>query len=360
MDWDRAQWFTENHAPTGGILQIPYCEFTNILAEAPPFLLDEWRAQPGGWRMQGGIFPLPSYADWWCHNFRNYRKQAMPEGVYLDNVCVTASMNDQAHGAWRNEKNEPQAAYNLWDLRDMFRRVRAVLQETGPKQSWLELHMTHSNLINAMGYADVLYNGEDFFQKAAKGADFIDSWPLDMLTAINCPHTWGVPTRFLTFVQDSEEEWNRLYKLGYENAQRSGIGTLLLLDCYPDPLDYPMGNIRAALEKWGIFENDVEFEGYWRDSFKSGDNDVLVAAFQQPEKLLLVIQNRDRAGPRTPRIRFTPKNLGGLKVGDAAAFDQEQHAGCECSLRADGGEWVLQAGPIPPRDFRLIAIAKRQ
>ena len=138
----------------------------------------------------------------------------------------------------------------------MLKRVRAVFQETGAQNPWIQLHMTHYNLINAMGFADVLYDGEDMFKTPTKNSrDFFNSWTLEMLTAIDSPHTWGVPTRFLQNIRGPRGAWDKLYKPGYHlAASRAEVGSLLLVDCYSDLFNEKgesLGSVLDDLVKWG-------------------------------------------------------------------------------------------------------------
>ncbi|MDQ2731622.1 MAG: LamG domain-containing protein, partial [Armatimonadota bacterium] len=195
-DLNRAKWFSAI-AKKKNWLQVPYFEFTNTYDPITGPMDAEWRQQPVSWRVQGGIVPVRSYADWFCSNIDRYIKDVGIDGLYLDNVCPLPSLNEVSHGAWRDAEGELEGNYDLWNLRTMLQRIRATFLKDGVDHPWLELHMTHSNLIPAMAYANVLLDGEDFYLGPEDTEDFMDRWPLDMLTAIDSPHTWGVPTLFL-------------------------------------------------------------------------------------------------------------------------------------------------------------------
>jgi hypothetical protein len=198
----------------------------------------------------------------------------------------------------------------------------------------------------------------------ANARDFFECWPLDMITAIDSPHTWGVPTRFLQHMRGSREEWDKIYKPGYRAFMRAGVGSLLLVDCYPDPFNEAMKSVLDDLTQWGVLEDDCGFIGHWREVFKTGDANVVVSAYQRPESLLLIVQNRNRDAAAQARIEFDPQGLLPFRVTEAEAGDLEKPVpsapALACSIRADGASWVLEAGPIAPRDFRLIRLARKE
>jgi hypothetical protein len=371
MDWDRARWYTDVYGRIGDS-QVPYFEFSNIhKSNFPKYMEREWRVQPTAWQEQGGIFPSRSYADWWCYHFLLYRNIASPDGVYFDNVYLKPSLYEHSHGAWRDKHGDLQATYNLWDLRNMLKRVRTIFQDTGIKQSWIQLHMTHYNLINAMGFADILYDGEDMIQTPKKNAkSFLDCWSLDRITAIDSPHTWGIPTRFVSNVRGTPTEWDKIHDLGYQTAVRAEVGSLLLVDCYSDQLNESMSNTRNDLENWGVLKEDCSFIGYWKNIFKTDDSDIKVSAYNRPNAILLVIQNRNRKKNKIVNIIFDPKEvlnhyaINDIKISNLENKEQKEYAknlqsSFNYSLRIGPEDnWLIKVGPIPAQDFCLINVSK--
>ena len=98
-----------------------------------------------------------------------------------------------------------------------------------------------------------------------------------------------------------------------------------------------------------------------------------VSAYQRPESLLLIVQNRNGGVSKSVQIRFNPQGVLSYGVDAAKAGDVETqrrkengavvirplHPDFTCALRAEGGNWVLDAGSISPRDFRMVSIARK-
>lgn len=374
-DWGRAEWF-RNIANEKGWIQVPYMEFSNLHDyDIPKYMINEWRVQPFGWRLQGGIFPGEGYADWFCYWFDQYVRRIGIDGVYFDNVRPLPSLNEHAHGAWRDADGRLQSTYNLWAMRDFFRRVRTVLLQSGVEHPWIEYHMTHTHLAHAMCYGDMLLDGEHGATQPG-GADFMDRWSLDRLTAIDSPHSLGVPTRFIASLKgpwDYSFNWDRFANANHAmRALRTGAAALLLVDCL---LDHWMlsATLYRDMLAWGVGEENCRFIGHWKDRFKSSDKDLKVAAWTRPDAMLLVISNFSHEEKKA-RISFSPAGLLSLpanQISVAGAETREVREGqtkrlvpwpedLRCKLAQDGAVWLLSVEPVPPRDFRLVKIMRRE
>ena len=370
MDWDRAQWFGQSSQIPGDIL-TPYMESIGCdPLVVPPYMEFEWRRMPIDDYYR--FFPAdPTLVDWFAWHYDRYIRNAGLDGSYWDCIYMLASMDIYNHGAWRDSNGDIQSAYYFWPLRKMFRRYRTVLLDAGVKMPWIQVHETGTNKAPAFAYIDEIYDGEGLYQKPDSPKDFMDCWSLDRLTAANCSETLGVPTRFLDHVRiGGWQEWDAKYKWGgHEGAMRTGIGPCLLVDCFHDSFGWPMGDVRSAMFRWGVGENDCDFVGYWKEAFRSADVNVKISAWKRPGTVLLVLVNYARE-PVTTEVRFDPTGLLGGNVAGAECGEIEtqkvtkdnktevvpRHGDLKCSLRADGKQWVLSAGPLAPRDFRLIAI----
>jgi len=349
----RAQSFAQ-FARKKGFLQVPYMEFTNTYADLSADVQREWRQQPQAWNVQGGICPTESYTDWFCYYFDRYIREVGLDGVYFDNVCPLPSLQETAHGAWRDAGGQAQAGFDIWELRDFLRRVRTLFLDNGVAHPWIQLHMTHSNLIPAMAYADILFDGEDFYLKATDTDDFMDRWPLEMITAIDSADAWGVPTLFLPHVQG--EGWEAKPG-GIVPTLRTGVAEQLLVDLNGGFWQFSGA---SALRAFGVEQPDCRFIGYWRGAFACAESQIKVSAYQRTDRLLLVITNFSHV-EKTVDVTFSPQGLLTFPVAKGEAVDGERPAHKEWhgSITQHGDAWTVTAGPIPGRDFRLIEIRRK-
>lgn len=353
--WDvpRAKAFSQ-FAKKKGFLQVPYMEFTNTYADLTADVQREWRQQPQAWSVQGGMRPTESYADWFCYNFNQYIHEVGIDGVYFDNVCPLPSLNETAHGAWRDADGQPQASFDTWELRDFLRRVRTIFLDNGVAHPWIQLHMTHGNLIPAMAYADILFDGEDFYLNANDKDDFMDRWPLEMITAIDSADAWGVPTLFLPHTQGGGWEDK---PGGIIPTLRTGVGEQLLVDLNGGFWQF---NGAGALSNFGVDKPDTRFIGYWRNTFTCADPEIKVSAYQRTDRLLLVITNFSHQ-EKTVDVTFSPQGLLTFAATEGEVVDGERpaHDNLRGALKQNGNTWTITAGPIPGRDFRLVEIRRK-
>ena len=376
MDWDRAQWYAGISARDGSIL-VPYMESIGVDRRVvPPGMWFEWRRQPID-EYYRFLASDPALVDWFAWHYKRYAQYAGINGAYWDCIYFQSSMDPYNHGAWRDAEGLLQGSYYLWGLREMFRRYRTVLLDAGVKHPWIQIHMTAANKFPAFAYADVTYDGEGLYQKPDSGKDFMDLWAQERLMVVDSPHTLGVPTRFIDHVRHGKpEDWQKSYKWaggGRQGAMRTGIAALLLVDCFSDSMGWPLGSIRQAMFDWGVAEDDCRFVGHWTGKLRSSDASVKVSAWRRDASLLLVAANYAKT-PKTVEIRFRPGDILPDKLDTLEAAEIETrpaqkngkrvevplHEDLLCEVSRDGEDCVLKAGPLGPRDFRLIRIGRRE
>jgi hypothetical protein len=320
---------------------VPYFEHINMGEQFVPELTyfnEEWRT-----RVSKGLSYGKTLQDFMIYKLSHWAKDADIDGFYVDNVYPIADDNIDAGHGYLLPDGRVQPAYQMFDTRRYFLRMRAAFAEQG-KSGKIVLHMTNHLIAPWMGAADIALDGEHHVIYPEMGKDFMDFWSQERLR-MDHPEQWGSPVNFL---QEYQGNWDH-DKL--KKAMRAYTGMLLVNDVLASA--NPNGlNQEAwiARDHFGMEASDVKFHGYWDKTggLLSTTPNIYVSGWTRPGKALIVIAN---TGDKTDAsLKIDAKSLGLPAASHWRVSDAE--TGTPLSANSNGQVTLS----IERHDYRQIAI----
>lgn len=328
---------------------VPYFEHINMGEQFVPELTyfgDEWRTQ-----VTRGLSYGKSLQDFMVYHVSHWVNDSDIDGFYIDNVSPIADDNIEAGRGYRLPDGRIQPAYQIFDTRRYFLRLRAALAEQG-KSGKLVLHITNHMIAPWIGACDIALDGEDHVIYPEMHNDFMDFWSPERLR-LDYPGEWGAAVNFL---QEYQGKWD---PVTLKKAMRAYTGMLILNDTLASANANGLNpELWTARDKFGIQSRDVRFLGYWmpQTGLESRTEHVSLAGWLKPggsgsNKLLLAVVNTGEACDATVKVDF--HKLGLPDLGQCSITDAE--TGQSVSVAADG---VLKVA-VPRHDYRQIVIQPR-
>ena len=150
------------------------------------------------------------------------------------------------------------------NLREWYKRVWALMQETGQYPGGVSGHATNSICLKALPFADSILDSE------YPMLDPISVYPSDRMIAMSCPHNFGVNISHLGFMNPN---WPAMH-----DAVMGGGGGVF---------NHP------AFRHWGISRPDVEFIPYWRNQqvAKEITPGIIVSMWKRPGSVAMAVCN---------------------------------------------------------------------
>ncbi len=328
---------------------VPYFEHINMGEQFVPDLTyfgDEWRTH-----VTRGLAYGKTLQDFMVYHVGNWAQDCGIDGFYIDNVAPIADDNIEAGRGYRLPDGRIQPAYQMFDTRRYFLRMRAALAEQG-KSGYFVMHVTNHMIAPWIESADVALDGEDHVIYPEMGKDFMDFWTPERLR-LDIPEEWGTPVNFL---QEYQGNWD---PARLTTAMRAYTGMLLLQDTLVSA--NANGNnvpVWQARDRFGMQADDVRFLAPWSpNSGLTGDRPtVRVAGWLRPmngsHTLMLAVVNTGEACRAS--VRVTARTLGLPDPSRWLVTDAETQQ----PLTSDGSPGTLTVS-IPRHDYRLLLIQPR-
>jgi hypothetical protein len=326
---------------------VPYFEHINMGEQFVPELTyfdEDWRTH-----VSRGLSYGKTLADFMIYHLSHWVQDSGIDGFYVDNVSPLADDNiDSGHG-YRLPDGRIQPAYQMFDTRLYFLRMRAAFAEQG-KPGKIVLHMTNHMIAPWMESADIALDGEHHVIYPEMGKDFMDFWSPERLR-LDYPGQWGTAVNFL---QEYQGSWD---PAALKKAMRAYTGMLLLNDVLASANANSLNQEAwTARDHFGMEANDVRFLGYWdpQKGFTSGTVKVAVSGWLRPGpgpghgKLLLVVVN---TGEKTDAsVQVDPAKLGLPALSQCRVTDAETGQAITISNQTD------LTVPLERHDYRQILI----
>jgi hypothetical protein len=174
------------------------------------------------------------------------------------------------------------------NLREWYKRVWALMQETGQYPGGVSGHATNSICLKALPFADSVLDSEYPMK------DPISVYPSDRMIAMSCSHNFGVNISHLGFMNPN---WPAMH-----DAVMGGGGGVFN---------------HQAFRHWGISRPDAEFIPYWRNQHvvrEVGDG-LFVSLWKRPGSVALAVLNygpdpEGKEKTRPVRMKLDLKALG--------------------------------------------------
>jgi len=261
-----------------------------------------------------------SLNDYMIHNWSKWAEEYAIDGYYIDNMVPMQCDKVEAGRGYRLPDGRIQPAFQMFGTREYFLRSRAAFLEQRPK-SMIVIHMTNCMILPWVGPADLAYDGEHHVIYPEMNKTFMDFWSLERMR-VDFPGQWGVP---IDFMHEYQGAWD---PADLHIAKRAYFATVMLHDALP--YGNNNGHARSLIAQrraFGIGEDDVRFLAYWDETGLTADGeDIKLAGWQRPDKLLLLVTNFGEA--QDARISIDPAKLGwggaSISVTDAEAGFRHQ------------------------------------
>lgn len=326
---------------------VPYFEHINMGEQFVPELTyfgEDWRTH-----VSRGLSYGKTLSDFMVYHLSHWVQDAGIDGFYVDNVSPLADDNvDSGHG-YRLPDGRIQPAYQMFDTRLYFLRMRAAFAEQG-KQGKIVFHMTNHMIAPWMGAADIALDGEHHVIYPEMGKDFMDFWSPERLR-LDYPGQWGTAVNFL---QEYQGNWDHA---ALKKAMRAYTGMLLLNDVLASANSNGFNQEAwIARDRFGMEAGDVRFLGGWdpQRGFESSTPHVSLSGWTRPGarpgggSLLLAVVN---TGEKTEAaVRIDAARLGLPAPSRWRVTDAETMQPVTTDGR--GGLTV----PIERHDYRQILI----
>ncbi|HOL66860.1 MAG TPA: DUF6067 family protein, partial [bacterium] len=341
-----------------GIVPLPYMDFYGSDGRMEPAEDFRWEWWP---EITSEEFPARSQIyrtnycsgsiiDWYLYNFNRWVDQCGVNGLYIDN-SYPSPLFDAVNGpGYIHEKGELQPGYQLFAMREFYKRIYCLMAAKGKPHPYTMIHMTHCQIAPAMSFADIAYEGEDHYingesEKGQEkpGADHITYWPNHIVRIIDLPHAWGVATYWLTAVRGRPELWK--LPPSREYYVRAWYTQLLLHDMRGSVSED--GGAMAVFDRFLQQEPDPEFILYRDNKLITAvpDKEIYISCYRGKNQMLAVVGNHNHEAQTLTLSLNLPSSV---KATDAETGQPIPVSGKKLSLT------------VPERNYRLLLLTDFQ
>jgi len=189
-----------------------------------------------------------------------YYKEMMAcfDGIYWDNLYLSANYDTVAGGAWVDDQGRVHPAMGLWAMRDLVKRTAVLFGECGRPLFGNVVHMTNANLVPIMAFANVNLDWEWQYGKR----DFQDRFTPELTVAETIGRQCGnIPLILAGGFYDRADP-------AYDWVMRTRTGVCLVHEIKVwdwQPKAYY--DLLARLYQWGYGGTDCQVYNYWDAGF---------------------------------------------------------------------------------------------
>jgi hypothetical protein len=318
-------------------------EMSNTAAEYPAYS-EECLVQPraGGYtRKPEQTAHIVCYRSHWQDFMAQGIARVMDEygidGVYLDGTANPWACANARHGCgYDTPDGGRRPTYPIFAVRQLMRRIYNIVKSRKP-DGLVNVHQSTNMTIPTLAFATCYWDGEQI-SGIARGAEVLQTLPLDSFRTEFMGHQWGVPAELLCYGQP------------YTYQQATAIALL------HDVLVRGQGweNLELESKLWRVMDDFGRRQADWRPYW--ANQDVVQAT---PPEVRVSLYNRGRRG-----ALVVVSNLGSSEAHASVRLSREAlglpaKAGAEDGLTGrrvswDGARLRLPVGPL---SFRLIHIA---
>jgi len=320
---------------------VPYFEHINMGEQFVPELTyfnEEWRT-----RVSRGLSYSRTLQDFMIYNLSHWVQSSGIDGFYVDNVFPIADDNIDAGHGYLLPDGTVQPAYQMFDTRQYFLRMRAAFAEKG-KTGKIVLHLTNHVIAPWMGAADIALDGEHHVIYPEMGKDFMDFWSQERLR-MDHPEQWGTPVNFL---QEYQGDWD---KTKLKTAMRAYTGMLLVNDTLVSANANSLNQeCWIARDHFGMEADDVRFHGYWdkNNGIGTATPNMIASGWTRPGKLMLVVANTGEKADAA--VTIDAAKLGLPATANWKVYDAETQE----PLHADAQGKITMT--IARHDYRQVVV----
>lgn len=189
-----------------------------------------------------------------------YYKEGMQlfDGIYWDNLYLSANMNTIAGGAWTDENGKVHPSMGLWAMRDLVKRTAVLFNEQGRPVFSNVVHMTNACLVPVMSFANINLDWE--WQYGER--DFQDRFTPEMTVAETIGRQCGnIPLILQGGYYSTTPE-----KMDWINRTRTGVCMVHELRTW-DWQPKAQWDLYKLMFDFGYGEKECRVYNYWDDGF---------------------------------------------------------------------------------------------
>lgn len=337
-----------------GSTPLPYCDFYGSdtrMENAEDFRWEWWPQNISEvFQKRSGVYRANycsgSLTDWYLFNFNQWVERSGVNGLYIDNIYPAPMYSPLAGPGYVDEQGQTRSGYQLFAMREYVKRIYCLMSSKGKPHPYTMLHMTHCMIGPVLSFADIAYEGEDYYinglnDKAA--GDAITLWSNNIVRIIDSPHAWGIGIHWLGHVTGGEQTWKLPPSRDY--YIRAWYTQLMLHDEIGG-IDKDKG-ARAAFDSFLKRDPETKFVLY-RDNkaiLATPADGIYISYYVRPGKILAVIGNQGQE-ERNLKIAVDLKSLG---LSDAKFLDGE-------TKNVIAGDAESLNISVPKHDYRLLLI----
>jgi hypothetical protein len=339
-------------------------EKTHIPGEDFVFTTPEWKAFGKDWELNPNrkqedfrrMSPATSFADWQLSAIKDFIVRDGVNGIYVDEAYPYPD-TVASHGmGFTNGKGERVPTYQIYAMRDYFKRMAYLFQKFGDGSPAIIAHASGVLAMPHLSFVDIFLDGEQVYHRIRDWdgdgpPSYMKMTPLDQWGAEFSGRQFGYVPLFLPAMRPNLAK-------GFPdlNKQVAPTREMLALAQLHDVLVWPLWSnaeewkkVVAVRNEFQIGNADVKFHPFWepKNSAKSDNENVLVSSYSGARGVLAVVANTSESEQNvTVDFSKITKQIG----ADWKAWDAQTL-----------GVLPLQASAvrvtIPAKDFVLVRIA---
>ncbi len=339
-------------------------EKTHIPGEKFVFTTPEWKAFGNDWEIHPNrkqedfrrMSPATSFADWQLGAIKDFILQDGVNGIYVDEAYPYPD-TVAAHGmGFTNSKGERVPTYQIYAMRDYFKRMAYLFQEFGDGPPAIIAHASGVLAMPHLSFVDIFLDGEQVYHPirdwdGAGPPSYMKMTPLDQWGAEFSGRQFGYVPLFLPAMRPNlSKSYPDL------NKQIAPTREMLALAQLHDVLVWPLWSnadewkkVVAVRNEFQIGNPDVKFHPFWEseNSAKSDNDSILVSSYTGARGVLAVVTN---TGESEQNVTVDFSKIAKQFGADWKAWDAQT-----------AGVLPLQIGAVrvtvPAKDFVLVRIA---
>ena len=343
---------------------ITGAEKTHIPGEDFVFTTPEWKAFGKDWELNPNrkpedfrrVSPATSFTDWQLSAIKDWITQDGVNGIYVDEAYPYPD-TIAAHGmGFTNSKGERVPTYQIYAMRDYFKRMAYLFQKHGDGSPAIIAHASGVLSMPHLSFVDIFLDGEQVYHRVRDWRgdgppSYFQMTPLGQWGAEFSGRQFGFVPLFLPAMRPNLAQ-------GYSdlNTQIAPTREMLALAQLHDVLVWPLWSNtdewRKVLEVRNEFQiggAEVEFHPFWepKNSAKADNENVLVSSYSGQRGIFAVVANSG-SSEQNVAVDFSslPKQIGvNWKAWNAQTLGVLPLQGKRVSVA------------VPAKDFVLVRVA---
>lgn len=295
----------------------------------------DWGSTPGN-RGNANVVQSRGPIDLRVYHYQRWVKEAGFRGLYIDENYIGLEENFLTGGAYIRPDNRRQRGYSYLGLREYFKRMMVMFHQNRVPRPNLWMHISSGSAYHSW-FGDVYFEGENV-EPTDLDFDYLEVLPAGRMRAIGSSACAGGA---MTMMCQSQR-----HRTVYEPKHtHQFVGWVMAHDILPEQVRF----YEVLAQEGRLYEDDVEFVGYWKENGPFRASGGIVSAHRVKKRSLLWIVNT----AREDRQIAVDVSKAGYDLSKVVVINAE--TGQFVPLR--GGRFAV---PVLRRDFVAVHLIERQ